>query len=231
MSRSLNLLAQSLQASDEAALAAQLPEATLGVVASPVEGAERGARTEVRLDAEGRRLLLAFSGPDTFALWDRPEHLASVRGSDLPDIARGSGATHVLLDPAGPAPSLFALEDLQSLVDGLLTDESGASTIRGDLSIKLPEDSEETRLLRAAARDAAAGKGELLELFVVDRCVGPRRLKAVLAHGPELEVAAFAHRLGGDDRVSIVDVIPVDATHRDRLARQFAASRVPSAAD
>lgn len=226
MNPPLNPVARALQDGDKAALAAQLPDAELGVVASPVEGSASLARPEVRVDVEGRHVLLGFSGPDTFALWDRPEHLATVRGTDLPDVGRRSGASWVLLDPAGPAPSLFGLDDFRSLVEGIVSDERGATTIRGDLSVSLPDDSEQNRLLRAAVRDAASGKEDLLDLFVVDRSVGSRQVPSVIVHGPELEVTAFAHRLAGDERVSIVDVIPVDAIHRDRLAAHFAAARV-----
>lgn len=213
-----NAIARALRNRDEPALRDALRTSKVAVLLSESEGRQVPS---ILTDEYGVRSIVAFTGQETFELWNRPEVVGMVSGEQLPALASGQQVETVLFDPAGPVPVSFSPAQLQAIVDGLTKDEQGGLRLTGDLEVLAAQSEDAESLRQALARLDPVG----VELYLPERLVGTRFVLTLAAYGPSILVADLAHRLSTTPGVGAVDVLQIDADARDLLR-----ARLPQAA-
>lgn len=157
--------------------------------------------------ADAPPALMAFTGPDSLALWGPVTRAKPVASSELMAFAAAGGFRRLIVDPAGPVTAELSRLEIEALAEGRIPAPGDSlAEDRGEVVELGP-------LLARVADDFVAGLRQALEaapgvaaayLFEAAPLDGARRLVI----GLELDDPAAEVRLVDGMRAELADVAP-----------------------
>lgn len=220
-----NPVAQALAAGSDVALREALSQSRVAIIMTARDGQNVPA---IMTDGEEVRSLVVFSGQETFELWQRPEVVDMVPGSELGNLAVAQRVDRVLFDPAGPTPMGFAPGALQAIIDGISTNDLGEEVLLGEQAFREGPATEQTLGLRKLV---ASWLREPAEAYVLERVIQGHGVTTLAVSAPEAKIQDLVLSLSGAPGIGTVDVVVLDAPTRDLIREQIPQARVnPGAA-
>lgn len=125
-------MSDALRAGDQQAFGRLLATSQVSVVT--VDG-PNGPRPKVVLDQDGRRVILAFTSPQTLGMWDEPISAFPADGPDLPGLATAVAAEIISFDSGGPARVDVGVTTLRELLEGIV-EVAGSTKLVGNLHVR-----------------------------------------------------------------------------------------------
>lgn len=208
-------LADALAAGDSRAAARVLAGAQVAV---PVVNLEDRRTVGVASNEAGRRVLLAFSNPDSVLRWNVSAEVRVVEGRELPRIADEQHVDAVLFDVSGPAPYELGLRVLQSMVDGIAADADGATFSASEMRVRAAGPDADP--IASAIRRAELPAGSSVLLF--ERQGGTGAILTVGVTGTAESARQVTDLVRSDTPAGVtVDVLVLDQPTREAIEQQL----------